>query len=533
MSVPAPDWVSFDATKTTGLDLLGLRAPVQALGNDLFDGVTTVTPKLRYMSLVSWIVWRYAHARLPESRSSFMEFAAAQEAAFVMANRLKSRTVTQLVGVEGADDALDSKMKSLPLKRLTKNIAFNAYVASSRQLKLTSPTDHGLNKLSEERGDALAKEFDKALQGSSYHKRLAKRPSTEKISRDELNELAAPLSIVSIPKGERDILLDVLMPPKPLDAAERRRLRNYALVLWLTRENERPIDESDIFEAAQQPPDHLPVCLAVGTDGWLAYIVRDCLAVCHEAVFGAVMRRVDRDAAARSAPALSIEVIAALVATAPEMEEALAEFRILKKGESVDQLSFRTAFERVHNRCRKNRTLSGGLARWDGGLSETELYDYAGSSDEAAVALLPVAWCLAGQRAPRDIVETGAGYALRDSGRLFQIGIDAVVRPKIEAFLKEDRSYRDVMAELTLRTVQQHLRVAWKRFSTPNGKDVSVLISDTEAWSRNNAFRPGRTGSRLPMAIDWLKQLGLTSEDGLTKSGERVLKRSLDVLERP
>jgi hypothetical protein len=73
MSVPAPDWVSIEADETGGLDLLGLRAPVQALGNELFDGVTTVTPRLRYMSLISWIVWRYAHTRLPEDRLSLSE----------------------------------------------------------------------------------------------------------------------------------------------------------------------------------------------------------------------------------------------------------------------------------------------------------------------------------------------------------------------------------------------------------------------------------------------------------------------------
>src|SRR5690349_4514706 len=71
MGVSVPDCVSFEADKTAGLDLLGLRPPVQALGNALFDGVTTVTPKLRYMSVISWIVWRYAQARRPEKRSDF------------------------------------------------------------------------------------------------------------------------------------------------------------------------------------------------------------------------------------------------------------------------------------------------------------------------------------------------------------------------------------------------------------------------------------------------------------------------------
>lgn len=49
MPAPTPDWVSFDASKTQGLDLLlGLRAPVQATGNELTNGLTSVTPKLRY-----------------------------------------------------------------------------------------------------------------------------------------------------------------------------------------------------------------------------------------------------------------------------------------------------------------------------------------------------------------------------------------------------------------------------------------------------------------------------------------------------
>src|SRR5690242_2014700 len=171
MSIPVPDWVSFEADKTVGLDLLGLRAPVQALGNELFDGVTTVTPRLRYMSVISWAVWRYAQARLPEDRSSFFEFTAAQESAFVMANRSKNRSLIQLVGAKKANEELDTDKKKLTLQRLTQNIAFDIYVASSRQLNLTKRADSGLNKLSDKRGEALAKEFDKVLQGTAYGKR--------------------------------------------------------------------------------------------------------------------------------------------------------------------------------------------------------------------------------------------------------------------------------------------------------------------------------------------------------------------------
>ena len=90
MSIPPPEWVWFEGSKTQGLDLLGLRAPVQAISNHLLNGLTSVTPKLRYLSVLSWGAWRYAEGRLPDRWSEFREFAAAQEAAIVMAN-LNSR----------------------------------------------------------------------------------------------------------------------------------------------------------------------------------------------------------------------------------------------------------------------------------------------------------------------------------------------------------------------------------------------------------------------------------------------------------
>lgn len=532
MNIPVPDWVSFEADKTGGLDLLGLRAPVEVLGNRLFDGVTTVTPRLRYMSLICWIIWRYAQAKLPDERSSFFDFAALQESAFVMANRSRSRLVTKLVGSVEADRELDRGRKTLALKRLTKNIAFNIYVASSRQLNLTKPTKSGLNKLSSQRGEALAKEFDKVIRNSSYGSRVSRNPRIKNISREHLGKLAVPLAVEALPRAERDILIDTVLPAEPVDAAEQRRLRNYALLLWLARTKNGSLEENTIFELAQRPPEEMPSCLAPSADGWLAYLSRDCLAVCHEAVLGSVMHQVDRDEARRNAPALVDEVIATLVTPSREKEDALRDFRILKPGKTLGEFTFRAAFERVAQRCSKGRAVTGGLSRWSGGLSETALYQHAELSDEAAVSLLPIAWCLALQRAPQEPGEKSQAHELSRIGGIFQIGIADVIAPKVMQYLGQERSYRDVMAELVMRTVQQHLRVTWKRFSAPRGKDVSVLIADAEAWSRNNGFRAGRIASRLNVAIDWLGQLGLTSTSGLTRLGDRMLERSLNALNR-
>lgn len=96
MALPAPDWISFEADKTEGLDLLRLRAPVQRIGNDLFNGVTTVTPKVHYLSVLAWIVWRYSEARLPDSWRSFISFTgrrrpARRQRRYAAASTIRSR----------------------------------------------------------------------------------------------------------------------------------------------------------------------------------------------------------------------------------------------------------------------------------------------------------------------------------------------------------------------------------------------------------------------------------------------------------
>ena len=50
MSPSAPSWVDFAPKSERGLDLLGLRFPVQTIGLSLLNVVTTIAPKVRYLS---------------------------------------------------------------------------------------------------------------------------------------------------------------------------------------------------------------------------------------------------------------------------------------------------------------------------------------------------------------------------------------------------------------------------------------------------------------------------------------------------
>lgn len=256
MPIPAPDWITFDANKTQGLDLLGLRAPVQEIGNGVLNGLTSVTPKLRYLSVLTWIAWRYAQGRLPDDEDAFTGFAAVQEAVIVMANVLRDPSVLRLVGVDKAGDLLNSQRRTLQLGPLVRNIAFNIYASASRQLGLTFESDRGVYGLVQERGLPLARAFDEIVGPTAYGRRLAKQRILNRIPRSDIEELAKRISLDILPPRERALLIDAIMPQKPIDAAERNRLATFALLLWLSAQKKAeivPLRQENAAAGAEEP----------------------------------------------------------------------------------------------------------------------------------------------------------------------------------------------------------------------------------------------------------------------------------------
>lgn len=65
-SIPTPTWVDLFRDPQPGLDLTGLRAVAQVISGELLDGISTVTPSVRYLSLRAWIVNAYRQKRIRE-----------------------------------------------------------------------------------------------------------------------------------------------------------------------------------------------------------------------------------------------------------------------------------------------------------------------------------------------------------------------------------------------------------------------------------------------------------------------------------
>lgn len=78
-AISLPQWVETNASVVQGHDLLGLRNPVQRIGNSLIDGVTSITPSVRYISLCAWITYEYVSLKQPNVYTSFPIFSKGEQ----------------------------------------------------------------------------------------------------------------------------------------------------------------------------------------------------------------------------------------------------------------------------------------------------------------------------------------------------------------------------------------------------------------------------------------------------------------------
>jgi hypothetical protein len=530
-SRPEPSWVDSGAAVINGLDLLGLRLPVQNIGNSLINGVTTITPLVRYLSFRAWIIHAYVQAQMPDQWKSFREFASQAEAAIALGNMMVNPSVVNVIGADEARELVSSGADPLPLKALVKQLGVNIYGNPSEQLRLTFIDKSEVPGLTKERGLPLAKQVQEHLSRCRLGRELAKGAPLDYAERAGLEEFGALASVADIPGVERDLLVSAILPESP-SIKERPRLATYGTLLFLADRLGRLPHEKDLFTAAVSPAETLPKDLHPVLDGWIKYCVRDLVAASHESVLRAAIRVLESLQPEPGASVPAGDVIRDLVGRVGEQSEALRELGVLSQGESPLDLSFRQVFERVEKLTAEGLSEHHGLRGWQGRLHEVMTYGTALASDAGAVAVLPVAWILAVRRA-----EAGVSNGVEDFQSLShqgwaRVGLREVIIPSVRAFLREDWAYGRVMADLARRTVEQHLRVSWSRMAGDPRRDVAVLTSDGDRWSYRKVFYAGRTASRIREAVGWLRQLGLADERGLTADGRAALARSLDTLRR-
>jgi len=295
----------------------------------------------------------------------------------------------------------------------------------------------------------------------------------------------------------------------------------YRLLLELAVVKRRQPKPDDIFEmAVQAQRARIVGAFSACLDGWMLYLVRDMIAASHEAVLQSV---VDALSMRNGEPEQADSVLQELLTKDGELEKPLHDLGLLPSGKTpVDK-----PLSRLADLVRDATTpKSGNLPRWDGKLQELAVIRSALNAGAGSPIVLPVTWLLVRERVGdlSRVPQTMEG--LLSYQGFWRMGISSVILPGLEDMLRRGTTIRNAAYELTVRTVSHHLNVAWGRLRSDPRRDVSVIAADGNLWSQHNTFRAGRTASRLPQAISWLRQLGLIDSNGCTTDGGEVLHQS-------
>ena len=117
-NISIPEWVENEAKEAGGLDLLGLRNVAQSIGNYCLNGITTISPQIRYLAIRSWIIQMYAECQLPDDYSTFLKFGSKLEAAVAIGTFINNPNIIGVVGGTKASEIIEKSGTTVKIERL-------------------------------------------------------------------------------------------------------------------------------------------------------------------------------------------------------------------------------------------------------------------------------------------------------------------------------------------------------------------------------------------------------------------------------
>jgi hypothetical protein len=517
-----PKLVICEISQTRGLDLLGLRISAENRALKMLDGVTTITPLVRYLGLRCWLIKQYSKVGGMKNWDDFIAFACKIESAIILGNCLTDENISGRVGSTKAKEIIQIEKGSLPLTRLTKIIATNMYAGPSHDLGLSSSSD-GYTSITSERGDPLANALGKSLDNLEALTSITPNADPQKIPVAQLAEVGSHFRFGSIPKEELELYIRFIIPEEPRES-ELPRLGTYITLLELAKSLKRKPKEDDFFAAATDCNlESFSPILETVLDGWAHFIVRDMLVCVHESAVAIIGESLQKYPGCKANKTQLLDDI---------LTEEIIEVYERIGLEKLDLKSPVCELVKSFKKALGTTTSTNSPSRWSGKLNEMMLLDdlkansIKGVPNSSLVALLPVSWLLGVERITEDSIRAEDDEVIDESTR---IGIREVVYPVVAEWEDSKETIRSVLSKLILRSIDQHLRIAWSRLAREPRKDVSVLHKDGDEFVYAKNLYPGRATSRVGEAINWLNQLAMINKNGITEDGERILEHRLKV----
>lgn len=307
MSVGDPLWTEQVENEEGAQDPLAMTRVSNRLLGDLFPGITTTTPRARYISHHAWAIWDAEQRDSPANETELYEELYRRERVLALAScqhavgeQESSRNHNSIVGTRNVNDILYDETDPILLDfRFVGNPGGSydeAYTGPMNTMGVTSETKDSQYRTVTERGERLAEAYDDLVEKTAMREIIERG----NISRSQLRDLADKICLCEVCTDtalDREPLRDIYLRVESgddVDVKDTRRAQSLRLLLTIANQVEDKHFSSTTFadacyygtieaDGGYQPisiPDHLSSQAA----RWRAFRAHDYFGYASEVV---------------------------------------------------------------------------------------------------------------------------------------------------------------------------------------------------------------------------------------------------------
>lgn len=492
-----PQWT--EKADKRGLDPLGMQNSGVLLYQSLLPGISNVTLRMRYYGYYCWISETYARRGATSDFEVWRNWVRRAEALYALVSARAGET--GVGGIEWANRRLAGAGRVIDFEaaastdpaqerylRQSLGVFGGAYYSQMAEMNLFTENRHGIQVATKDLGRQAAALFADAI-GQDVAKLLRQKIADAKVSLRELDRLQpiAPSQIAE--ESEERTFYETLLFARSGDEGKTGSSRAASLGLILETayaQEEWPGPDQVRWHLFDPPEQPLPSRLEIQRLAWEAYQCQDMMQVACAALLGWGIAIINAEPQGRSLPEIRADVVAHLERL--EDPDPKLSWRALRLG--VDSQGF--AYADV----------------WD------ELTGARGAAADKAVSALRLIAALHQRLLDRPDLAGAAAQGLPDRG------VAHSLRTEISWLEgREGESIVPLIADYMIeRVIRRHSHVAMQKLRRQ--RDYTFLYEQREGrFVYLAAYQPVATTPRLASAIQFLADIHLLDDDGLTPLG--------------
>lgn len=235
-----PSWREHRFRKATGEDHLGVLSVGIAIASNLLPGINTVTPRARYFSFYSWVLYDFLQQNKDKSKELFKQHLTKREFAYVLANLAVAdhdkSTISSITGItHGAENwKLETDILNVNQRYVKQPLGGYAIYRGAMDIMHLIKRQDDFEKVDmiTQRGIELAREFESSIQNTQYFRQFL---NTDEIPRSVLLEygMAGGLTKLHSKPDAKTLIFTLTRPDRISKFAEVQRRETMGYILHI------------------------------------------------------------------------------------------------------------------------------------------------------------------------------------------------------------------------------------------------------------------------------------------------------------